>query len=52
MEDDVRQTLTNTDSRDTQRTSFINNTKTSTIGGTTVTERQSLSKALSPRADN
>ena len=52
MEDNVRQTLTNTNSRDTQRTSFINNTKTSTIGGTTVTERQSLSKALSPRADN
>ena len=32
-------------------TTFVNNTKTSTIGGETVTERQALSKALKPKAD-
>ena len=34
------------------KTSFINNTKTSTIGGAVVEERQSLSKALRPKKDN
>jgi hypothetical protein len=38
--------------RDTQKTSFINNTTTSSIDGKTVPEKQSLSKALKPRADN
>jgi len=52
MEDNVRMTLTNTDTRSTQKGTFINNTKTSTIAGETVEERQSLSKALKPRADN
>lgn len=52
MEDGVRMTLTNTDERKTQKTSFVNNTTTSTIGGESVTERQSLSKALKPKADN
>ena len=52
MEDNVRMTLTNTDTRSTQKGTFINNTKTSTIAGETVTERQSLSKALKPKADN
>ena len=52
MEDNIRMTLTNTDTRSTQRGTFINNTKTSTIAGESVTERQSLSKALRPKADN
>ena len=50
-EDAVRHTLTNTDTRSTQKTGFINNTKTSVIAGDTVEERQSLSKALKPKAD-
>ena len=52
MEDNVRMTLTNTTAKDTQRTGFINNTKTSTIGGETVVERQGLGSALRPKADN
>ena len=52
MEDDVRMTLTNTDTRGTQKGTFVNNTKESTIGGDQVKERQSLSKALRPKADN
>jgi len=52
MEDGVRMTLSNTDDRRTQKTSFVNNTTTSTIGGESVTERQSISKALKPKADN
>ncbi len=53
MEDAVRMTLTNNDTRQTQKTSFINNTNTNTIGGEVVEERQSLSKALKrkPTAD-
>lgn len=52
VNDDIRMTLSNTLERQTQKTSFINNTNTSEIGGETVEERQSLSKALRPRADN
>ena len=52
MQDGVRVDLTNTDTRNTQKTTFINNTKTSQIGGETVKEKQSLSKALRPKADN
>ena len=52
VQDDVRVTLTNTDSRNTQKTGFINNQRESKIGGDTVKERQSLSKALRPKADN
>jgi len=52
MEDNVRMTLTNTDTRTNQKGTFINNTKTSTIAGETVEERQSLSQALKPKADN
>ena len=56
VEDAVRMTMTNNDTRQTQKTSFINNTNTNTFknaDGTTeaVEERQSLSKALKPRAD-
>jgi len=52
MEDAVRMTLTNTDDKATYKGSFINNTKENVIGGETVKERQPLSKALKPRADN
>ena len=50
-EDAVRHTLSNTDTRQTFRTSFINNTNTSVINGETVKERQSISKAIKPKAD-
>lgn len=52
VRDNVRMTLTNTSDRFTQKTSFINNTATNVIAGEVVPERQSLSKALRPRADN
>jgi len=52
MEDNVRMTLTNTDNRQTQKGSFINNDNTDVIDGETVQERQSLSEALRPKADN
>ena len=52
MEDAVRMTMTNTDTRNTHKTGFVNNTKTATIGSETVKERQPLSKALKPKADN
>jgi len=38
--------------RQTQKTGFINNNNTATIAGEVVSERQALSKALKPRADN
>ena len=50
--DDVRMTLTNTLERYTHRTSFINNTNTNIINGEVVEERQAISKALRPKADN
>jgi hypothetical protein len=52
VKDDVRMTLSNTLNRHTQRTSFINNTNTNNIDGQDVPERQSLSQALKPKADN
>tara|TARA_B100001057_G_scaffold372893_1_gene377285 strand:- start:53338 stop:54501 length:1164 start_codon:yes stop_codon:yes gene_type:complete len=52
VEDAVRHNLTNSPNKRTQKGTFINNTTTSTIGGETVTERQALSKALKPKADN
>ena len=65
FEDNVRMTMSNLgesdvanggvfegkDLRQTQKTSFINNTKVNTIDGHTVKEKQSLSKALRPEAD-
>ena len=51
MEDNVRMTLSNTDTRGNLKGTFVNNTKTSTIGGESVTERQALSQALKPKAD-
>jgi len=52
LQDGVRVDLSNTDTRNTQKTTFINNTNTSQIGGETVKEKQSLSKVLRPKADN
>ena len=52
MQDGIRVSLTNTDTRYNQKGTFINNPNTAEIGGETVTERQSLSKALRPKADN
>lgn len=65
VEDNVRMTLNNLgesdvgagdrfegkDVRNTLKSSFINNTKQDIINGKTVKERQSLSKALKPEAD-
>ena len=51
QEDDVRMTMTQTNARTTQKGTFINNSTTNTIAGETVVERQSLSKALRPKAD-
>ena len=36
----------------TQKNTFINNTTTATIGGKVIKQRQALSKALKPKADN
>lgn len=65
IEDDVRMTMSNLgtsdteagatfegkDDRKTQLAGFVNNTKQTTIDGKTVKEKQSLSKALRPKAD-
>jgi hypothetical protein len=65
FEDNLRMTMTNLGQEDvaagqifegqdvrlTQKTSFVNNTNVAVIGGKTVQERQSLSKALRPEAD-
>ena len=54
IEDNVRQTMTQTDTRNTQKTGFINNTNTTTLqdGSSTTPERVALSKLLKPQADN
>lgn len=52
VRDNVRMTLSNTNDRLTHKTSFINNPATNIIAGEVVPEKQSLSKALRPRADN
>jgi hypothetical protein len=52
VEDNLRETLTNDNNRATQKAGFINNNKTGVIGGDNIEERQSLSKALRPKADN
>jgi hypothetical protein len=39
------------DVRLTQKAGFINNTNTTIINGKTINEKQSLSKALRPEAD-
>ena len=45
-------TLSQTDDKKTLKSGFVNNTKTDNIGGETVKERQSLSKALKAKPDN
>ena len=52
IEDSVRITTTNNDSRGNYKTGFVNNATQSTINGLTVTQRQSLTDALKPKADN
>ena len=52
QEDNVRMTLSNTNTRSTQKGTFVNNNNTSEISGEQVAERQSLSQALRPKADN
>jgi hypothetical protein len=45
-------TMTNTDTKATQKGTFVNNASQNVIGDETVTERQPLSKILKPKADN
>jgi len=52
IEDNVRMTLTNTNTRSTQKGTFINNTNTTTVAGESFPERQSLSEALKAKTDN
>ncbi len=52
IEDSVRITMTNNDSRVNYKTGFVNNTSEATINGLTTKQRQSLSDALKPKADN
>ena len=52
VEDNIRLTTTNNDSRSNFKTSFVNNTASDTINGLTVEQRQSLSNALKPKADD
>lgn len=52
VEDSVRITTTNDDSRVNYKTGFVNNTTESTINGLTTKQRQSLTDALKPKADN
>ena len=52
IEDSVRITMSNDDSKQNWKTKFINSSGTNTINGLTVDQRQSLSNALKPKADN
>ena len=52
VEDSIRLTTTNDNTRANYKTQFINNSGTKTINGLTVEQRQSLSDALKPKADN
>jgi len=52
IEDSVRINMTNNDTKANYKTGFVNNTTSDTINGLTVTQRQSLSDALKPKADN
>ena len=52
IEDSIRITTTNNDSRANFKTSFVNNSTSSTINGLTVEQRQALTDALKPKADN
>ena len=52
IEDSVRITKTNNDSRANYKTKFVNQSGTTTINGLTVEQRQALTEALKPKADN
>ena len=52
IEDNVRLTKTNNDTRANYKTKFINQSNTTTINGLTVEQRQALTDALKPKADN
>lgn len=52
VEDNLRMDLSNTDTKNTLKASFINNNNINNIGGDLIPERQALSKALRPKADN
>jgi len=54
IEDNVRQTMTQTNTRNTQKTGFINNSNQTVLddGSSTTPERVALSKLLKPQADN
>ncbi len=52
IEDNVRTTLTPGPNNQTLRSSFVNNTNTFNNNSGEVSERQSLSQALRPKADN
>ncbi len=52
IEDSIRLTTTNDNSRSSWKTKFINQSGTTTINGLTVEQRQALSNALKPKADN
>ena len=52
MEDSVRLTTTNNNTRSNYKTGFINQSGSTTINGLTVQQRQSLTNALKPKADD
>mgnify|MGYP006886182141 FL=1 len=52
IEDSVRITTTNNETRGNFKTNFVNNATESTINGLTTKQRQSLTDALKPKADN
>jgi len=52
VEDSVRITMSNTDTKANYKTGFVNNTSSDTINGLTVDQRQALTNALKPKADN
>jgi hypothetical protein len=52
IEDNVRTQLTPGPDNTTQRSGFVNNINTFTNNSGTHNERQSLSQALTPKADN
>ena len=52
VQDVVRAELYGSDNANTQKGGFINNSNTTTVAGETFDEKQSLSEALRPKADN
>ena len=52
IEDSVRITTTNNNTRANYKTGFVNNTSSDTINGLTTSQRQALTNALKPKADN